>query len=164
MVLKAALGSVDGATVEMIVAVVGVIGSVIVALLARLAGLTKDDRSRARIARDAELWKALPEESAARVPLGDYIADATEKLLEERQQDHTLDRLWNIAAWLAFATWLFLLVFTAMSPNSSWVVQVQLAVLVAAGVAGVLALVFFAFGVRVGAPRLWAWVKGKLHG
>lgn len=83
----------------MITAVVAVIGSVIVALLTRLPGLTRDDRRRAVIVRDAELWKALPDDSAVRAPLGEHIADATTALLTKRKEDRRVERLMGAAAW-----------------------------------------------------------------
>ena len=148
----------------MITAVVGVVGSVVVALLARLAGITRDDRLRARILRDAELWKALPDDSAARAPLAEYIANATTALLAKRTEDRRLDQLWSAGAWSALAAWVLLLAFSAIPLDPFepfWVEQVRYALFFAVGIAAVLGVVFWLFAVWVGMPRAWAWLRAR---
>lgn len=151
--------------VEMVTAVVGVIGSVIVALLARMAGLTRDDRRRAQIVRDAELWKALPEGSAGRVPLAEHIADATTALLDDRKRDRRLDQLWSAGAGSAFAAWVLLLAYSAVPFDPFepfWVQQVRYAVLGAAGAAALLVVVLWVAAIWLWVLRAWAWLRTKV--
>lgn len=148
----------------MITAVVGVIGSVIVALLARLAGLTGDDRRRAQIVRDAKLWKALPDDSAARAPLAEHIADATTALLAKRKDDRRISRLWIAGAWSAFAGWVLLLVFSAFPFDPFepfWQEQVRHAVFIAVVIAAVLAPSSGSPRSCSGAPRAWTWLRAR---
>lgn len=148
----------------MLVAAVGVIGSVLVALLARLTGLTQDDRRRARIVRDAELWEALPK-SDARDALEVHIAAATASLLAERNADRRFAQLSAVGAWFAFGSWVLLLVFSAvpfdphgLDPQPFWVDQVRQALYVATWVAGALAAAFWVLAMWFGGRRAWGWV------
>ena len=150
--------------VEMITAVVGVIGSIIVALVARLTGWTRDDRQRARIVRDAELWNALPKNSPARAPLGDHIATSTAHLLARRSADRQLDVMWSAGAWSAFAGWVLLLVFSTFNYDPFepfWISQIRYALAIAICATAVLTAAFWGSAVWVGAPRAWRWLKSR---
>lgn len=155
--------------VEMLVATIGVIGSVVVALLARLTGLTQDDRRRARVLRDAELWKALPK-SDAREALEEHIASATTSLLAERQADRRFARLWAVGAWFAFGAWVLLLVFSAVpsdpygvDPQPFWIDQTRQALYIASWVSGALAVAFWILAIWFGGRRAWAWAMAKFR-
>lgn len=153
--------------VEMLVAAVGVIGSLGVALIARLTGLTRDDRERARIVRDLDLWKVLPDGSASRAALAAHIDEATEALLAERKKDHRFERLWAAGTWCAFGAWVLLLGLSALPYDANpvgepfWIAQVRQAMLVATGLGAALAIVFWLVALWVGAPRAWAWLRSR---
>lgn len=160
---QAALSGRRWVNVEMLVAVVGVIGSLVVAFVARLTGLTQDDRQRARIVRDAELWKALPA-SDARDSLEEHIATATASLLVERKADRRFARLWAVGAWFAFGAWVLLLVLSAVpsdpygvDPQPFWMGQLRHALYILSGVTGALAVIFWLLATWFGVRRAWAW-------
>lgn len=95
----------------MLVAVVGVVGSIIAALLARMAGLTWDDRARAGLIKDSELWSALPE-SSAKTDLASHMEEATHRLLTRRRVDRTSQKFLSAALACWFAAWVLWLVFS----------------------------------------------------
>lgn len=153
----------------MLVAAVGVIGSVVVALLARLTGLTQDDRHRARIVRDAELWKALPK-GDARDALEEHIAAATRSLLAARRADRRFAQLWTVGSWFAFGAWVLLLAFSAVpsdpygvDPQPFWIEQTRYALLIATSVAALLAAAFWLLAIGFGARQASAWASAKFR-
>lgn len=154
---------------DMLVAVVGVIGSIIVALLARMAGLTWDDRARAGILRDAELWSALPD-SPARADLAQHMEEATRGLLSRRQVDLTSHKLVGAALGFLFAAWVLWLVFSTfqLQPYQEpayWYRQVATAVYMLSVSAGLCAIIFSMVALLVVALRArgpvragWGWL------
>ena len=104
------------------VAMVGFLSAVAVAALTQIPGLTTDDRRRASIAKDVELWKALPE-GAARDGLREQVEAAAHDLVASRSRDRTVGevvRLFLISGFLGVTAVGLFVWWTTISWDLEW--------------------------------------------
>lgn len=130
----------------------------LIALLPRVPGFSADERRRARIYGDTELWKSMPE-GAAREALAEHIGTATAEMLAERARDRTLRTGWLYGSGWMFAGWALVVGSTALPEGQGWAASVRaLMVWLGAGVAlaglAVLVLVALALSFKVISPML----------
>lgn len=100
------------------------LGVALIALLPRVPGLSADERRRARIHGDTELWKSMPE-GAAREALAKHIETATVAMLTERARDRTLRTGWLYGSGWVFAGWALFVGSTAVPEDEGWAVSVR---------------------------------------
>lgn len=112
------------------------LGVAAIALLPRIPGFSADERRRARIQRDVDLWKTMPE-CDERGALAEQIGVATRTMLTERARDRFLTRSWLYGSGAVFVGWI-LLVASQYIPDEALGAEYWRALLAWAGLMAVL--------------------------
>lgn len=146
----------------MLLAIVSVVGTVAVAYIARLPGMTAADRRRAALKANLELIQLLPKERQAE--LTEAAHEAVRELVEERRANRDWERLPLLALAIMIASIGMFVLADAAAGGIVDLAGTVAPLLFMIAVALVLVAVLFELAyVVVLATRGWRWIAGRLR-